>query len=67
MYYPPTMMAYEDGDTTPFTVFGPSGEVLGFVTFVLEFKYLGSLVYHSLTSDADVNFTCIRIQRISLI
>ena len=43
MYYPPTRMAYEDGDTTPFTVFGPSGEVLGFVTFVLEFEYLGSL------------------------
>ena len=42
-------------DTTPFTVFGPRGEVLGFVTFVLEFKYLGSLVHHSLTSDADVN------------
>ena len=55
MFYPPTRMAYEDGDTTPFTVFGPSGEVLGFVTFVLEFKYLGSLVHHSLTSDADVN------------
>ena len=55
MYYPPTRMAYEDGDTTPFSVFGPSGEVLGFVTFVLEFKYLGSLVHHSLTSDADVN------------
>ena len=55
MYYPPTRMAYEDGDTTPFAVFGPSGEVPGFVTFVLEFKYLGSLVHHSLTSDADVN------------
>ena len=55
MFYPPTRMAYEDGDTTPFTVFGPSGEVLGFVTFVLELKYLGSLVHHSLTLDADVN------------
>ena len=30
-------------------------KLLGFVTFVLEFKYLGSLVHHSLTSDADVN------------
>ena len=40
---------------TPFTVFGPSGEVLGFVTFVPKYKHLGSHVHHSLTSDADVN------------
>jgi len=55
MYYPPTRLSYDDGDTTPFTVFGPNGEGLGFVSFTKEFKYLGSLVHHSLTSDADVN------------
>jgi len=55
IYYPPTRLSYDDGDTTPFTVLGPNGKGLGFVSFTKEFKYLGPLVHHSLTSDADVN------------
>ena len=35
-------------------MYSPSGESLGFVGFTKEFKYLGSLVNYSLTSDADV-------------
>ena len=52
---PPMRLSYDDGDTTPFTVLGPNGEGLGFVSFTKKFKYLGSLVNHSLTSGADVN------------
>ena len=55
MYYPPTSRSYESGDTTPFTVFGPTGAAIGHVSFTTEFKYLGSIVHFSLTSDADVN------------
>ena len=28
MYYPPTRLSYDDGDTAPFTVLGPNGEAL---------------------------------------
>ena len=55
MYYPTSMESYEDGDTTMLTVFGLRGEDLGFVSFTKEFKYLGSIVHSSLTSDADVD------------
>ena len=55
MYYPPTSRSYESGDTTPFTVLGPTGAAIGHVSFTTEFKYLGSIVHFSLTSDADVN------------
>jgi hypothetical protein len=55
MCYPPTGMSCEDGDTTLLTALGQSGEITGFVTFVLEFKYLGSLVQYSPASDADAN------------
>ena len=36
MYYPPTRMAYEDGDTTRFTGFDPRRAVLSFRTCELE-------------------------------
>ena len=55
MYYPTSTGSYEGGDTTLFTVSGPSGEDLGFVSFTREFRYLGSTVHSSLTSDADVD------------
>ena len=55
MYYPTGMGSYVDGDTTTFTVSGLRGEDLGFVSFTKEFKYLGSVVHSSLTSDADVD------------
>ena len=44
----PTSTAF--GDTSRFTL--ADG---GFVMFVREFKYLGSIIHFSLTSDADVN------------
>ena len=53
-YCPPTRLSYDDGDTTPLTVFGPNGEGLGLVSFTMVLKYLGFLVHHSLTSDANV-------------
>ena len=36
---PATSVPYESGDTTPLTVLGPDGEVLGFMSSVMEFKY----------------------------
>jgi hypothetical protein len=32
-----------------------TGNALGFIEFATEFKYLGSIAHHSLTSDADVD------------
>ena len=55
MYCPTGMGSYEDGDTTTFTVSGLRGEDLGFVSFTKEFRYLGFIVYTSLTSGADVD------------
>ena len=49
------MGPHEGSDTAPFTVSGPGGEDLGFVGFTKEFKYLGSTLHSSLTSDADVD------------
>jgi hypothetical protein len=31
------------------------GNPVGFIDFTTEFKYLGSIVHHSLTSDEDVD------------
>ena len=45
----------EDGDAVPFTVARPGCEDPGFVSFTKEFRYLGPIVYSSLTSDIDVN------------
>ena len=55
MYYPASTGPHEGGDTTPFTVSGPGGGDLGFFSFTKEFKYLGSIVHSSLTSDTDVD------------
>ena len=55
MYYPTGTGPCDDGDTAPFTVSGPGGEGLGFVGFTKEFRYLGFIVYTSLTSGADVD------------
>ena len=55
MYYPTSMGSCEGGDTTAFTVSGLRGKDLGFVGFTKEFKYLGSIVPSSLTSNADVD------------
>ena len=55
IFYPTSTGSNEDGDTTPFMVSGPGGEDLGFVSFFKDFKYLGSIVHSSLTSEADVD------------
>jgi len=33
VYYPPTQLPHDDGDTTPLRALGPNGEGLGFVSF----------------------------------
>jgi hypothetical protein len=49
VYYPPPRTNHTDGNQTSFVVAD------GFVSFTDEFRYLGSIIHHSLTSDADVN------------
>jgi hypothetical protein len=43
-------MAYESADTSRFYIDGT-----GFNGFYEKFKYLGSMLHYSLTSDADVD------------
>jgi len=50
MYFPPPRTAYEAADTSRFYVDGT-----GFIDFFEKFKYLGSILHYSLTSDADVD------------
>ena len=49
MFCPRPRKAYDDENTGRFNVDGD-----GFIDFTQEFKYLGSLITSSLTSDADV-------------
>jgi hypothetical protein len=49
VYYPPPRTPHAGGDQTNFPV------LEGFISFTDEFTYLGSIIHHSLTSDADVN------------
>jgi hypothetical protein len=42
-------------DTLRLGVFENLGNPVGFIDFAMELKYLGSIVHHSLTSDADVD------------
>ena len=48
MFVPAPRQAHDEGDQTNFAVDD------GFISFTDEFKYLGSLIHQSLTSDADV-------------
>ena len=51
MYFPPPRTAYEAAaDTSRFYVDGT-----GFSDFFEKFKYLGSVLHYSLSSDADVD------------
>ena len=50
MCFPPPRTAYEAANTPRFYVDGT-----GFIDFCEKFKYLGSILYYSLTSDADVD------------
>jgi hypothetical protein len=55
MYFPPPRRLYFDADTSRLDVPDQLGNPVGFIDFTTEFKYLGSIVHHSLTSDADVD------------
>jgi hypothetical protein len=54
MYFPPPRRLYFDADTSRQDVLGYLGNPVCFIDFTTEFKYLGSIVHHSLTTDADV-------------
>ena len=49
VFFPGSRQTQEDGDTSNFDVAD------GFVSFTDEFRYLGSIIHNSLTSEADVN------------
>jgi hypothetical protein len=55
IYFPPPERLYSDADTSRRDVFDYLGNPVDFIDFTTEFKYLGSIVHHSLTSDADVD------------
>ena len=54
MFFPRPREPYEHGNTERFNVSGDDNSTVGYVDFTKEFKYLGSLITPSLTSDADV-------------
>jgi hypothetical protein len=55
MYFPPPRRPYSDADASRLGVLDNLGNPVGFIDFTTEFKYLGSIVHNSLTSDADVD------------
>jgi hypothetical protein len=46
-------MHRSDADTSRLDVLDNLGHPVGFIDFTTEFKYLGSIVHHSFTSDED--------------
>ena len=54
-YFPPPRVYYSNADTSRFDMRNADGPTAGFVDFTKEFKYLGSIIGSSLTSDADVD------------
>ena len=55
MYFPPPRVDCSDADTPRFDIRNADGSTVGFVDFTKEFKYLGSIIDTSLTSDAVVD------------
>ena len=53
-YFPLTRVDYSTADTSRLDIRNADGSTVGFVDFTKEFKYLGSIIDSSLTSDADV-------------
>jgi hypothetical protein len=51
MYFPSPRQRYTDGNTSNFPV-----DDTGSVSFTESFRYLGSIIHYSLTSDADVDY-----------
>ena len=52
--FPPPRVDYSSADTSRLDIRNADGSTVGFVDFTKEFKYLGSIIDSSLTSDADV-------------
>ena len=55
MDFPPPRTEYPAANTSPVNIYNTAGVQVGFVGFTQEFKYLGSIIDSSLTSDADIN------------
>jgi hypothetical protein len=55
IFFPPPRRSYSEAKTSRLDVLDGTGNAIGFIDFTTEFKYLGSIVHHSLTSDADVD------------
>jgi hypothetical protein len=55
MFFPPPRRLYSDADTSRLDVLDSLDNPVGFFDLTTEFKYLGSIVHHSLTSDEDVD------------
>jgi hypothetical protein len=55
MFFPPPRRLYSGADISRLGVLDYLGNAAGFIDLSTEFKYLGSIVHHSLTSDADVD------------
>ncbi len=55
MYFPPPRVDYSTAGTSRLDIRNADGSTVGFVGFTKEFKYLGSIIDSSLTSDADAN------------
>jgi hypothetical protein len=50
-----TTTADPEVDISRLGVLDSTGNAVDFIDFTMEFRYLGSIVHHSLTSDADVD------------
>ncbi len=55
MYFPPPRAEYSAADTSRITVLNNQGSNAEFVDFTMDFRYLGSIMHYSLTSDTDVD------------
>ncbi len=55
VYFSPPRVDYSNADTSCFDIRNADGSTVGFVDFTKEFKYLGSIIDSSLTSEADVD------------
>jgi hypothetical protein len=53
MYFPSPNRLYSDADTSRLGILDNLGNHVGFIDFTTELKYLGSIVHHFLTSNAD--------------
>jgi hypothetical protein len=55
IYFPPPRRLFSDADTAGLGILDYLGNPVGFIDFATKFKYLGSIVHHSLTSGAGVD------------